>query len=280
VTFIALAFTKEGLETIIDHYTREAGVRGLEREIAAVCRDASVRAAEGKLTGSLAVTPETVREVLGPEKHRPEISERKLSPGVAVGLGASGSGGDLLIVEATRMPGKGEIYITGGMRSVMKESAETAMSFVRSRADRLRLEPEFLRSIDLHLHVPRAAAVRDAASAGVAMFVAVSSLLLGISVRPDVAVTGELTLRGSILPVNSLKEQILAAHRAGVREVLVPERNRRDYSEVPEEIRTEMTVHFVTRLDQVLPLVLVNNGEPGAASDVDAAPPSGDDAHA
>jgi ATP-dependent Lon protease len=276
----ALTFTTEGLETIIDHYTREAGVRGLEREIAAVCRDASVRAAEGKLNGQHSVTPESVRAVLGPEKHRPEIAERKLAPGVAVGLGASGAGGDLLIVEATRMPGKGEIFITGGMRSVMKESAETALSFVRSRADRLRLDPEFLRSIDLHLHVPRAAAVRDAAGAGVAMFVAVSSLLVGVPVRPDVAVTGELTLRGNILPVLSLKEQILAAHRAGVLEVVVPERNARDYSEVPEEVRNELKVHFVSRLDQVLPLVLVSGGEmPGAASDVGPPPPGGDDAY-
>ena len=278
VTAGSLVFTGEGLEALIDHYTREAGVRGLEREIASVCRDASVRTAEGRLTGQITVTPEWVRDVLGPEKVRPEISERKLSPGVAVGLGVSGGGGDLLIVEATRMPGKGEIFITGGLRSVMKESAETALSFVRSRADKLRLDPEFLRSIDLHLHVPRAAAVRDAASAGVAMFVAVSSLLLGVSVRPDLAVTGELTLRGNILPVNGIKEQILAAHRAGVREVLVPERNGRDYAEVPDEIRNEMTVHFVSRLDQVLPLVLSDSGGKSGAASVEP-PASSDDAY-
>jgi ATP-dependent Lon protease len=274
-----LTFTNEGLEMIIDHYTREAGVRGLEREIAAVCRDTSVRAAEGKLTGQILVTAEYVRDTLGPEKYRPEISERKLAPGVAVGLGVSGAGGDLLIVEATRMPGKGEIFITGGLRNVMKESAETAMSFVRSRAERLKLDPEFLRSIDLHLHVPRAAAVRDAASAGVAMYVAVASLLVGVAVRPDVAVTGELTLRGNVLPVTSLKEQILAAHRAGVTEVLVPERNRRDYSEVPDEIRNEMTVHFVSRLDEVLPLVLSDGGERPGADSVGPPPASSDDAY-
>ena len=136
-----------------------------------------------------------------------------------------------------------------------------------------------MRSIDLHIHVPRAAAVRDAASAGVAMFVALSSLLLGVSVRPDVAVTGELTLRGSILPVGSMKEQILAAHRAGVREVLVPARNERDYSEVPEEIRNEMTVHFVSRLDQVLPLVLVDSGEKPGSDSVAPPPASSDDAY-
>jgi ATP-dependent Lon protease len=278
VTAGSLVFTPEGLDALIDHYTREAGVRGLEREIASVCRDASVRTAEGRLSGQITVTPEWVRDVLGPEKFRPEISERKLAPGVAVGLGVSGGGGDLLIVEATRMPGKGEIFITGGLRSVMKESAETAMSFVRSRADQLRLDPEFLRTIDLHLHVPRAAAVRDAASAGVAMFVAVSSLLLQVPVRPDMAVTGELTLRGNILPVNGIKEQILAAHRAGVREVLVPERNGRDYSEVPDEVRNEMTVHFVSRLDQVLPLVLSDSGDKSGAANVEP-PASSDDAY-
>ncbi|MFO7180488.1 MAG: endopeptidase La, partial [Pseudomonadota bacterium] len=268
ITEAQVRFTPEGIETIIDHYTREAGVRGLEREIAAVCRDVGVRLAEGTLNGQVTVTPEHVRELLGPEKHRPELAERRLVPGVAVGLGVSGAGGDLLIVEATRMPGKGEIVITGNLRAVMKESAETAVSFVRSRADRLRLDPEWLRKIDLHVHVPRARAVRDAASAGVAMFVAVASLLLEAPTRPEVAMTGELTLRGNILPVSGLKEQVLAAHRAGVREVLIPERNRRDYSEVPEEIRNDLIVHFVSRLDEVLPLVLGDPSKTGATSAV------------
>jgi ATP-dependent Lon protease len=195
---------------------------------------------------------------------------------VAVGLGVSSGGGDLLIVEATRMPGKGEIFITGNLRAVMKESAATAVSFVRSRADRLRLDPEWLRTIDLHLHIPRAAAVRDAASAGVAMFVAVSSLLLGVPAKSDVAVTGELTLRGNILPVSGIKEQILAAHRAGVRTVVLPARNERDFSEVPEEIKTELQVHFVSRLDQVLPLVLAEPSPAGVESERDSGAPDPD----
>ena len=189
-----LAFGKEGIESIIDLYTREAGVRNLEREIAAVCRDITVRLAEGKHVDGTKVTPELVRELLGPERVRPELTERRLAPGVSVGLSFSGGGGDLLIVEATKMPGKGEIFITGSMRNVMKESATTAVSFVRSRADRLGLDPEWLRSIDLHLHVPRGGHARDAAYAGLPMFVAVASLLLRAPCRPDVAVTGESTL--------------------------------------------------------------------------------------
>jgi ATP-dependent Lon protease len=271
-------FTREGVETLIDHYTREAGVRGLEREIASVCRDVTVSFAEKRREGSVRVTPDFVRELLGPEKNRPELAERKLAPGVSVGLGVSGSGGDLLIVEATSMPGKGEIFITGNMRGVMKESATTAVSFVRSRAERLRLDPEWLKAIDLHLHVPRAAAVRDAAGAGVAMFVAVVSLLLRTPARSDVAVTGELTLRGSILPVSGLKEQVLAAHRAGVRIVVVPARNQRDFAEIPDEVKNEMQVHFVSRLDEVLPLVLGDPVPPEPESDREAGATSGEEA--
>lgn len=251
-------FTRESLETIVDHYTREAGVRNLEREIAAVLRDVAVRLADGTLTGEVCVIPDLVRELLGPEKVRPELPERKLAPGVAVGLGVASGGGDLLIVEVTRMPGKGDIFITGSMRNVMKESASTAVSYVRSRADRLRLDPEWLKSIDLHLHVPRAGSVRDATGAGVAMFAAVVSLLLGIPTRPEVAMAGELTLRGNILPIPGIKEQVLAAHRAGIREIVIPARNEREYLEVPDEVKNELTVHYVSRLDQVLPLVLAD----------------------
>jgi ATP-dependent Lon protease len=175
---------------------------------------------------------------------------------VAVGLGLTGAGGDLLIVEATRMPGKGEIFITGSLRNVMKESAAAALSFVRSRAERLELDPEWLRTVDLHLHIPRAAVTRDAASAGVAIYVALVSLLKGAPARPDVAVTGELTLRGSILPVGGVKDKVLAAHRAGIREVVLPARNERELDDVPDEAKRDLRVHLVSRLDEVLALVL------------------------
>lgn len=259
ITIDQIEFEREGIELIIDSYTREAGVRGLEREIASVCRDVTVKLAEVKDSTDFAkvlVNPERVRELLGPERNLNEINERRLVPGIAVGLSVSSSGGDILLIEATRMPGKGEIRITGSLRDVMKESAATAVSYVRSKADRLRLDPEWLKTIDLHLHVPRGGSTRDGANAGLAMFVAVASLLLDAPVRSDVAVTGEITLRGNILPVTGVKDQVLAAHRAGIRELLIPTRNERDLEEVPDEVKNDLRVHFVSRIDDVLPLVL------------------------
>ncbi len=266
-----LRFVPEGLEAIIDFYTREAGVRGMEREIAAVCRDATVKMADGKTVEGITVDRAYVEEVLGIHKHEPEVAERKLAPGAATGLAVTGAGGDLLLVEATRMPGKGQIHVTGSMRNVMKESAATAVSYVRSKATRLHLDPEWLRTIDLHLHVPRGGIARDAASVGVPMFVAVASLLLDAPVKPDVAMTGEITLRGSILPVGGIKDKVLAAHRAGIRDIVMPERNSRDLEEVPEEICQDIRFHFVSRVDEVLPLVLAPP-EPASATGVSVPP--------
>ena len=173
-----VTWERESIELLIDSYTREAGVRNLEREVAAIYRDVTVKLAEGKTVKGKSITTELVRELLGPERFKPELAERKLVPGVAVGLGVSSAGGDLLIVEATQMPGKGEIVITGSLRAVMKEAGETAVSLVRSRAALLGLDPQWLRSIDLHVHAPRGGASRDAASFGLPVFVAVASLLL------------------------------------------------------------------------------------------------------
>jgi ATP-dependent Lon protease len=274
-----IQFEREGLELIIDSYTREAGVRNLEREIAAVCRDVTVKLAEGKTVTQIQVNPAHVRELLGPERNLNEITERKLVPGIAIGLSVSGSGGDILIVECTRMPGKGDIRVTGGLRDVMKESAATAVSYVRSKADRLKLDPEWLKTIDLHLHVPRGGSSRDGANAGLAMFVAVASLLLDAPVRSDMAVTGEITLRGNILPVSAVKDQVLAAHRAGIREILLPARNERDLEDVPAEIKNDLRVHFVSRVDEILALVL-RAPEPSDNDDDDReVPQSSGDAH-
>jgi ATP-dependent Lon protease len=261
-------FEREAVELLIDSYTREAGVRNLERELAAVCRDVTVNLAEGKSVQGRQITTELVRELLGAERYRPELTERKLVPGVAVGLAVASNGGDLLIVEATRMPGKGEIVITGSLRAVMKEAAETAVTIVRSRAQELGLDPEWLKSIDLHVHAPRGGSARDAASIGLPIFVAVTSLLLRAACRPDVAVTGEITLRGAVMPVSGIKDQVLAAHRAGVRQIVLPARNKVDLDEVPEEIMNDLTVHFVSRIDQVLPLVLAEP-EPSPSGDDD-----------
>jgi ATP-dependent Lon protease len=262
-----VTWERESIELLIDSYTREAGVRNLEREVAAIYRDVTVKLAEGKTVKGKSITTDLVRELLGPERFKPELAERKLVPGVAVGLAVSSAGGDLLIVEATQMPGKGEIVITGSLRAVMKEAGETAVSLVRSRAALLGLDPQWLRTIDLHVHAPRGGSSRDAASFGLPVFVAVASLLLRAPCKTDVAVTGEITLRGAVLPVSGVKDQVLAAHRAGVRQIVMPERNRVDLEEVPTEIRNDLTVHFVSRIDQVLPLVLAEPEPPPADDD-------------
>ncbi len=251
-----IAFNRDGLETIVDHYTREAGVRGLEREIGAVCRNIAVRLAEGASIEGERATREYVGNVLGTRRYRPEIAERKLSPGVATGLGASSTGGELLFIEATRMPGKGKIHFTGSLRPIMKESATTAVSYVRSRSDRLLLDPEWLKSVDLHLHVPRAGSARDGAGLGVPMFASVASLLLEIPTRAEVAAMGELTLRGNVLAVSNVKDKVLAAHRAGLREIVLPAKNERDVDEVPAEVRDELALRYVSHADEVLQWIL------------------------
>jgi ATP-dependent Lon protease len=250
-----LEFKTEAIDTIIDSYTREAGVRGLEREIGAICRHAAMRLAEGEDV-HLTATVELVESVLGPPKHTPDLAERTSSPGVATGLAWTPSGGDVLFIEATKMPGHGQVAITGNLKSVMQESASTAVSFVRSKATQLGLDPEFLKTIDLHVHVPKGGTPKDGPSAGITMFVAVASLLLGAAVKKDVAMTGEITLRGNVLPVGGIKEKLLAAHRAGIKEVLVPARNERDLEDIPKDIRDQMKIHLVKRVDEVLPLVL------------------------
>jgi ATP-dependent Lon protease len=265
-----LEFADGGLAAIIDSYTREAGVRNMEREIASVCRAVAVRVAEGKSEPAVADV-ELIRAVLGPEKFLPELAERTHEPGVAIGLAWTQAGGDILFIEATKMPGKGQLALTGQLGAVMKESAQTATSFVRSRSGELGIEPSFFEKQDLHIHVPAGAIPKDGPSAGVTMFVALASLLTGRRVRPDVAMTGEITLRGSVLPVGGIKEKVLAAHRAGLRRVILPKRNEKDLVEIPEEIRRDLEILHVTRMDELLPLALeqapegvrLGAGEPG-----------------
>jgi ATP-dependent Lon protease len=251
-----LEFTQDALERMIEAYTREAGVRGLEREIGAVCRHVVMRIAEGQGDVAVVVDVPTVEKILGPPRQLPDLAERTSVPGVATGLAWTPSGGDILFIEATQMPGKGEVLVTGNLKSVMSESAATAVSFVRSRAKALGLDPEFLKTTDLHVHVPKGGTPKDGPSAGVAMFSAVASLLLNCPVRKDVAMTGEITLRGSVLPVGGIKEKLLAAHRAGIKVVLLPARNEPDLEELPADVRAELTVHLIKRVDEVLALVL------------------------
>ncbi|AKT39628.1 endopeptidase La [Chondromyces crocatus] len=250
-----LEFTEQGVEAIIDHYTREAGVRGLERTIAAVCRATAVKVAEGEDVHEVA-GPEHVERVLGAHKYRPELAERTLDPGVATGLAWTPAGGDILFIEASKMPGRGNVVLTGNMRNVMQESATTAVSFVRSKAERLMLDPLWLKEIDLHVHVPKHGTPKDGPSAGVTMFAAVASLLLGAPVRSDVAMTGEISLRGRVLPVGGIKEKLLAAHRAGIREVLMPAKNRRDLDDVPQDIRDQVKITLISTMEEILPIVL------------------------
>jgi ATP-dependent Lon protease len=251
-----LEFKQEALERIIEAYTREAGVRALEREIGAVCRHVVMRIAEGQTDVSMVADAQMVEAILGPPRQSPDLAERTSTPGVATGLAWTPTGGDILFIEATQMPGHGKVLVTGNLKSVMSESAATAVSFVRSRAKSLGLDPEFLKSTDLHLHVPKGGTPKDGPSAGITMFSAVASLLLQCPVKREVAMTGEITLRGSVLPVGGIKEKLLAAHRAGIKEVLLPARNEPDLDDVPKDVRAELTLHLVKRIDQVLPLVL------------------------
>ena len=261
-----LEFTAEGVATLVDNYTAEAGVRGLEREIAAVCRATAVKIAEsidqaaaGPRAGvdiAEVATPEHIEAVLGPHKHRPESAERQLSPGVATGLAWTPGGGVILFIEASKMPGKGNVVLTGNMRNVMQESATTAVSFVRSNAALLHLDPEWLRAIDLHVHIPQHGTPKDGPSAGVTMFTAVASLLLDCPVKADIAMTGEISLRGRVMPVGGIKEKLLAAHRAGIKHVLIPDRNRRDLDDVPADVKDEVQITLIRTMDEILPLVL------------------------
>jgi ATP-dependent Lon protease len=252
-----LTFEDASLGEIIDSYTREAGVRNLEREIASVIRGCAVKVAEGKTDGGLpAITSERLLEFLGPQKFVSEVAERTAEPGVATGLAWTPFGGDIIFIEATRMPGTGSLLLTGQLGEVMKESAHAALSYVRTHARDLGLEEGFFEGCDIHVHVPAGAIRKDGPSAGITLFIALASLLKNRRVRPDVAVTGEITLRGAVLPVGGIKEKVLAAHRAGIKTVVLPERNQKDMVDVPEQVKNELSIRFVQMVDEVLPIVL------------------------
>ena len=255
LTVELLRFDDDTVYTLIDSYTREAGVRNLERSIAAICRGVAVHVAKGK-RDAWRVAAANVDSFLGPEKFFPEAQLRTRVAGVATGLAWTAAGGDLLFMEATRMPGKGNLVLTGKLGDVMKESAHAALSYVRTYAARLGIATDFLKDHDIHVHVPAGAIPKDGPSAGIAIFAALVSLLRGVRTRGDTAMTGEITLRGSVLPVGGIKEKVLAAHRAELRRVILPERNRKDIEEVPDEIRADLTFEFVDSVDALIPLVL------------------------
>ncbi|MBM4265183.1 MAG: endopeptidase La [Deltaproteobacteria bacterium] len=250
-----VTFEDDAITKIIRDYTREAGLRNLEREIGRVCRKIARALTEGR-TEPTTVTPEKVREFLGAERYFAEVAERVGEPGVVTGLAYTPNGGDILFIESTRMQGKKGLTLTGSLGDVMKESAQTALSLVRSRASNLGIAPDFFETSDIHIHVPAGAIPKDGPSAGVTMATSLASLLTNRPVRPDVAMTGEITLRGNVLPIGGVKEKILAARRAGIRTVILPHRNEKDVEDVPENVRTEMQLLFVERIDQVLDAAL------------------------
>ncbi len=249
-----IVFDGGSLTTIIEQYTRESGVRNLEREIANVIRAIAVKIAENEPSDPK-LTPDRIAEYLGPQKYYSEVAERTEVPGVATGLAWMPTGGDILFIEASQMLGKSNLILTGHLGDVMKESARAALSWVRTHVDELQITTDFEKS-DVHLHVPAGAVSKDGPSAGVAMTVALVSLFTGRRVRGDVAMTGEITLRGSVLPVGGIKEKVLAAHRAGIKRVMLPDRNRKDLVDIPDTIQKEIELIFVKRIQEVLELTL------------------------
>ncbi|HPA15191.1 MAG TPA: endopeptidase La [Desulfobacterales bacterium] len=250
-----LKFTKGSIKHIISGYTREAGLRNLEREIASICRGVATKIAEGEST-SVRIKMENISEYLGPIRWHLEVSERISTPGVAMGLAWTEAGGELLFVEATAMKGKKGLTMTGQLGEVMKESATAALSFVRANATALGIDEAFFETHDIHIHVPAGAIPKDGPSAGVTMLTALVSLLANKTIRKDLAMTGEITLRGQVLPVGGIKEKVLAAHRAGIKTVILPKWNRKDIEDISEKIQREIQFHFVEKMMDVLNIAI------------------------
>ena len=258
-----IAFPEDGIEKLIRNYTREAGVRNLERGIATLCRKVARQIVQKKKK-SVRMTPNNVETFLGPIKYHWNEAERNSQIGVATGLAWTEAGGDVLPVEVTTMKGKGSLTLTGQLGDVMKESAQAGLSYIRSRATDLGLDSEFYEKLDIHVHLPEGAIPKDGPSAGITMVTAMISALTGIKVRNDLAMSGEITLRGRVLPVGGIKEKVLAAHRAGIKTLLLSKENKRDYVEIPENVRNNLEFIWVEHMDEVLATALLkgekNNG--------------------
>jgi len=252
-----IEFTPEAASEIIRGYTREAGLRNLEREIARVFRKVARSMTEGEPVPEK-IGPADIAKYLGPPKFFSEVAERTNEPGVATGLVWTPNGGDILFIESTRMAGTKSLTLTGSLGDVMKESAQAALSYVRSHAETLGISPDFFEKSDIHVHVPAGGIPKDGPSGGVTLAASIASLLSGRPVRSDVAMTGEITLRGKVLPVGGIKEKVLAARRAGIKTIILPKRNERDLEDIPPEVRSELTFNFVDTVDEVLNLALRN----------------------
>ena len=251
-----ILFTEPALYKIIQDYTREAGVRNLERQIGALCRKSVVKIAAKELT-RVEIIPDIVRDYLKKEKFESEVSESIDIPGIVTGLAVTAVGGDILFIEATRMKGNGQLTITGQLGDVMKESAQIAYSYVRSKADQLGVDPELFEKTNVHVHVPAGAIPKDGPSAGITMIMAMASLFSGKPVRGDVGMTGEVTLRGRVLPVGGIKMKILAAHRAGIKTVILPKRNERDLEDLPDDVRSALTFVPVEQIDEAIKVIFL-----------------------
>ena len=275
-----LTLPDEALVHIIRHYTREAGVRNLEREIANVCRKVARKVVKDGKQLQITLRPEDVAEYLGVIKFRDTKAEEKNEIGLATGLAWTEVGGQILNIEVTLMQGRGKLLLTGKLGDVMQESAQAAMSYVRSRASQLGLHPDFYRHFDIHVHIPEGAIPKDGPSAGITLATAVASALTKIAVRRDVAMTGEITLRGKVLPIGGVKEKLLAAHRAGSRTVILPRDNEKDLADIPTAIQQELTLRFVESMDEVLEVALERKIEvppvlvPEAEAPVELEPPN------
>jgi ATP-dependent Lon protease len=251
-----IRFNEDAITSLIRSYTREAGVRNLEREIGNVCRKVARKVVKEGESFSVAITGENITDFLGVIKYRDTLAHEKSEIGLVTGLAWTEVGGSILSTEASVVDGKGKLTLTGKLGDVMQESAQAAMSYIRSRSHRLGLSRDFYRNLDLHVHVPEGAIPKDGPSAGITIATAIASALSKIPVRRDLAMTGEITLRGKVLPIGGLKEKLLAAHRAGLFEVILPKDNEKDVAEVPENLRTAMKMHFVDTMDQVLAIAL------------------------
>jgi ATP-dependent Lon protease len=246
-----LNFTQGGIKELLQSYTREAGVRNLDREIGNICRKVAREKVEGK-TEATKVTKAGVLKYLGVQRFFSETTDRLSKPGVVVGLAWTSAGGDILFIEANKMVGKGKLTLTGHLGDVMKESAQAALSYVRANAEKLGIDPKFHESTDIHIHVPAGAIPKDGPSAGITIFTAIYSLLTDRAVKHTVAMTGEITLRGAVLPIGGVREKVTAAHRAGLREIILPHENERNLEKIPSKILKDMKFHFVKEISDVV----------------------------
>jgi ATP-dependent Lon protease len=270
-----ITFLDEAFQTIIQRYTREAGVRNLEREIASICRKIARKVVvEGKNFNE-EITAAKVTEYLGVPRFRPTLAEEKNEIGVATGLAWTEVGGEILVIEATLMPGKGRLTLTGKLGDVMQESAQAAMSYVRSKADEFGIPKNFNRTTDVHVHIPEGAIPKDGPSAGITLATALVSALGHVAVRRDVAMTGEITLRGKVLPIGGVKEKVLAAHRAGLKTIILPKDNEKDLADIPKTVLDTLDLYLCETMDEVLKIALaepLSLAAPATAAAADVEP--------